>query len=67
MVAHFIPIKTTYIGPQLAELYMSIIVCLRGVPKKIMSDLGIQFTSMFWERLHETIDTHLNYRSAYHP
>jgi hypothetical protein len=30
-VAHFIPIKMTYIGPQLVELYMSNIVCLHGV------------------------------------
>jgi hypothetical protein len=43
-VAHFIPIKTTYSGPQLAELYMSRIVCLHGVPKKIVSDRGTQFT-----------------------
>jgi hypothetical protein len=39
-VAHFIPIKTTYFGPQLAELYMSRIVCLHGVPKKIVSNKG---------------------------
>jgi hypothetical protein len=39
-VAHFTPIKTTYSGPQLAELYMSRIVCLHGVPKKIVSDRG---------------------------
>jgi hypothetical protein len=31
-VAHFIPIKTTYSGAKLAELYMSRIVCLHGVP-----------------------------------
>jgi hypothetical protein len=36
MVAHFIPIKTTYSKPQLAELYMSRIVCLHGVLKKIV-------------------------------
>jgi hypothetical protein len=36
-VAHFIPVKTTYSGPQLAELYMARIVCLHGVPKKIVS------------------------------
>jgi hypothetical protein len=30
-VAHFICIKMTYIGPQLAELYMSNIVYLHGV------------------------------------
>jgi hypothetical protein len=46
-VAHFIPIKTTYSRPQLAELYMSRIVCLHSVPKKIVSDRGTQFTSKF--------------------
>jgi hypothetical protein len=48
-VAHFIPIKTTYSRPQLVELYMSRIVCLHGVPKKIVSDRGTQFTLKFWE------------------
>jgi hypothetical protein len=44
-VAHFIPVKTTNSGPQLVELYMSRIVYLHGVPKKIVSDNGMQFTS----------------------
>jgi hypothetical protein len=44
-VAHFIPVKTTYSGVKLAELYMSQIVCLHGVPKKIVSNRGSQFTS----------------------
>jgi hypothetical protein len=44
-IANFIPIKTTYFGPQLAKLYMSRIVCLHGMPKKIVSDKGTQFTS----------------------
>jgi transposase InsO family protein len=66
-VAHFVPIKMTYSGPQLTELYMSRIVCLHGVPKNIVSDRGTQFTSKFWERLHETLDTQLSFSSAYHP
>jgi hypothetical protein len=66
-VAYFIPVKTTYSGPQLAELYMLRIVCLHGVPKKIVSDRGIQFTSKFLERLHETLDTQLHFSFAYHP
>jgi hypothetical protein len=66
-VAHVIPVKITYSGPQLAELYMSRIVCLHGVPKKIVFDRGTQFTSKFWERLHETLDTQLRFSSAYHP
>jgi transposase InsO family protein len=66
-IAHFIPVKTTNLVPQLAELYMSRIVCLHGVPKKIVSDRGTQFTSKFWERLDEALDTQLHFSSAYHP
>jgi transposase InsO family protein len=66
-VAHFIPVKTTYPRPQLGELYMLRIVCLHGVLKKIVSDRGTQFTSKFWERLHETLDTELCFSSTYHP
>jgi hypothetical protein len=66
-VAHFIPVKTTYSGAKLAELYMSRIVCIHGVPKKIVSDRGYQFTSKLWEKHHESMDTMLNFSSAYHP
>jgi hypothetical protein len=66
-VAHFILVKITYYRSQLVELYMSRIFCLHGVPKKIMSDRGTQFTSKFWERLDETLDTQLRFSSAYHP
>jgi transposase InsO family protein len=66
-VARFIPVKTTYSGAKLAELYMSRIMCLHGVPKKIMSDRGSQFTSKFWEKLHESMETKLNFSSRYHP
>jgi hypothetical protein len=66
-VAQFIPIKTTYSGPQLAELYMLRIVYLHGVPKNIVSNKGTQFTSRFWKRLHEALDTQLRFSSACHP
>jgi hypothetical protein len=39
-VTHFIPVKTIYNSVVLAELYMARIVCLHGVPKKIVSDRG---------------------------
>src|SRR5688572_13056005 len=65
--AHFIPVKTTYNSAVLAELYMSRIVCLHGVPKKIVSDRGTQFTSHFLQQLHEALGTHLKFSSAYHP
>jgi hypothetical protein len=66
-VAHFVPVRTKYTGAKLAELYMTQIVYLHGVPKKIVSDRGSQFTSRFWKKLHECLDTQLNFSSAYHP
>jgi hypothetical protein len=65
-VAHFILVKTTYTGARLAELYISRVLCLHGVPKKIVSDRDTQFTSQFWQKLHESMDTKLNFSSAYH-
>jgi hypothetical protein len=46
-VAHFLPVKTTDHGRKLADLYISQIVSLHGVPKYIASDRGSQFTSRF--------------------
>jgi hypothetical protein len=45
---------------------MSRIVCLHGIPKKIVSDRGTQFTSHFCQQLHEALGTHLKFSSAYH-
>ncbi|WVZ89106.1 hypothetical protein U9M48_035559 [Paspalum notatum var. saurae] len=66
-VAHFIPVNTTYSSARLAKLYISRIVCLHGVPKRIISDRGSQFTSRFWEQLHDSIDSKLWFSTAYHP
>jgi hypothetical protein len=66
-VAHFILVKMMYSGATLVELYMSQIVCLHGVPKRIVSGRGSQFTSKFWEKLYESMDTKLNFSLAYHP
>jgi transposase InsO family protein len=65
--AHFILVKTTYNSAVLAELYVSRIVCLHDVPKKIISDRGTQFTSRFLQQLHKALGTHLKFSSTYHP
>ena len=66
-VVHFLLVKTTYTGLQLAALYVEIIVCLYGVPKKIVSDRGTQFTSHFWQQVHSSLGTKLNFSTTYHP
>jgi transposase InsO family protein len=64
--ARFIPVKTTYTGAQLVELYMTRIVCLHGVPKRIISDRGTQFTSHFWQKLHYELGSYLDFSIAFH-
>jgi hypothetical protein len=66
IAVHFVPVKTTYNSAVLAELYMSQIVCLHGVPKKIVSDRGTQFTSHIWQQIHEALVLHLKFSSACH-
>ncbi|KAL0561555.1 hypothetical protein IC582_001989 [Cucumis melo] len=45
--AHFIPGKSTYTASKWAQLYMSEIVRLHGVPVSIVSDRDARFTSKF--------------------
>ncbi|WVZ70300.1 hypothetical protein U9M48_018976 [Paspalum notatum var. saurae] len=65
--AHFIPVKTTYRAKQYAELYISRIVSLQGVPQTITSDRGSLFVSRFWEQLQTALGTNLIRSSTYHP
>ncbi|KAL0554337.1 hypothetical protein IC582_008256 [Cucumis melo] len=50
--ARFISGKSTYIASKWAQLYMSEIVRLHGVPVSIVSDRDARFTSKFWKGLH---------------
>lgn len=45
---------------------MTRIIPLHGVPLRIVSDRGSQFTSRYWEKLHEAMGTQLAFSSAYH-
>ncbi|KAL4013253.1 hypothetical protein IC575_025415 [Cucumis melo] len=45
--AHFVPGKSTYTASKWAQLYMSEIVRLHGVPVSIVSDRDARFTSKF--------------------
>ncbi|KAA0040400.1 ty3-gypsy retrotransposon protein [Cucumis melo var. makuwa] len=49
--AHFVPGKSTYTASKWAQLYMSEIVRLHGVPVSIVSDRDARFTSKFWKGL----------------
>lgn len=40
---------------------------LHGLPKNIISDHDVLFTSIFWSHLHELMGTRLKMSSVYHP
>ncbi|WVZ93954.1 hypothetical protein U9M48_039903 [Paspalum notatum var. saurae] len=65
--SHFIPVKNRYHAQNYAEIYISRIVSLNGVPKTITSDRGSLFISRFWEQLQAALGTKLIRSSAYHP
>ena len=66
-VAHFLPVKETISASQLADLYVSRIVSLHGVPLEISTDRGSLFTSKFWESFQQAMGTHLSFSTAFHP
>ena len=66
-MVHLVPSRTTYNASQLAELMFEHVYKLHGLPKNIISDRDVLFTSTFWRRLHGLIGTKLRLSSAYHP
>ena len=65
--AHFLPVRLDYSMDRLAELYVSEIVRLHGIPLSIVSDHEPQFPSRFWKELQSAFGTRLNFSTAFHP
>ncbi|KAL0332911.1 UNVERIFIED_CONTAM: Transposon Tf2-12 polyprotein [Sesamum calycinum] len=65
--AHFLPIRLGDSLDKLAELYVSEIVKLHGVPVSIVSDRDPRFTSRFWGSLQGALGTKLHFSTAFHP
>src|SRR3954469_6736326 len=66
-VAHFLLVRESMTANQLADLYVSRIVSLHGVPLEINSDRGSLFTSRFLGSFQNAMGTHLFFSTAFHP
>ena len=66
-VVHLIPTRTIASMLDVAQLFVKEIVRLHGIPTKAISDRDAKFTSKFWTAMFQSIGTHLNLSSAYHP
>ena len=56
-MVHLIPSRINYNALQLAELMFEEIYKLHGLPKNIISDRDVLFTSVFWDHLHKLLGT----------
>eukprot|EP00253_Pinus_taeda_P009241 PITA_09241 len=65
--AHFIPVQSTYRAVQIAHIFVQNVFRLHGLPKTIISDRDVKFTSAFWRALFAELGTQLNFSTAYHP
>ncbi|WVZ66236.1 LOW QUALITY PROTEIN: hypothetical protein U9M48_015488 [Paspalum notatum var. saurae] len=63
--AHFRPCEPPIM--EQTQLYIENVVKLHGIPSRIVSDRGTQFTSKFWKSLQEARGTKLDFSTAYHP
>ncbi|KAG9221532.1 hypothetical protein CCMSSC00406_0009355 [Pleurotus cornucopiae] len=66
-MVHLVPSRTNYTAKNVAELVFSEVYKLHGLPKRIISDRDVLFTSHFWQHLHHLIGSKLHMSSAYHP
>ena len=65
--AHFIPYATIPTAPKLATLFLQHVYRLHGLPKRILSDRGVQFVSKFWRTLLKELGVEQALTSGYHP
>jgi transposase InsO family protein len=66
-MVHLVPSRTNYTAREIAELVFAEIYKLHGLPKAIVSDRDVLFTSTFWTHLNKLIGVKLKMSSAYHP
>ena len=65
--AHFLSIRLDYSMDRLAELYVSEIVRLHGIPLSIMYDRDPRFMLRFCKELQSAFGTRLNFSTVFHP
>jgi len=67
VMIHLVPSQTTYTAKDIAELMFAEVYKLHGLPRTIVSDRDVLFTSLFWTHLNKLMGVKQRMSSAYHP
>jgi hypothetical protein len=65
--AKFLPCQKTIDGPGVAKLYLMHLVPLFGLPRRIISNRDLHFTSQFATMLCKALGIQQNLSTAFHP
>ena len=65
--AHFISVKSMHESDDIAKIFMKEIFKLHGLPKAIVSDRYVKFTSNFWKGLFVDLGMKINFSTSCHP
>jgi len=66
-VRHSISVKSTFAANDVPQVFIRDVVILNGVPKRIVSNRYVKFTSMFLKELFAGFVTKLVFNTNYHP
>ena len=65
--ADFIPVKSTYKGVNIVDIFLKEMFRFHAIPKVTISDQDVKFIGNFWRFLFVRLETQLNFSTAYHP
>ena len=63
---HFILVKSTHKSFDIVGIILKEIFRLHGLPKMVISDRDVKFTSNFWKSLFAGLETGINFNTSYH-
>ena len=66
-MVHLIPSRTDYKAVKISELMFETVYKLHGLPKNIINNQDVLFTSTFWQHLNKLVGTKQKMLSACHP
>uniref|UniRef100_A0A670JIX6 Gypsy retrotransposon integrase-like protein 1 n=1 Tax=Podarcis muralis TaxID=64176 RepID=A0A670JIX6_PODMU len=66
-MCHFVPCSHAITVEETARLFVEHVFRLHGLPARVVSDRGTQFTSRFWRKLMGLLQVEVSFTTARHP